>query len=184
MKSLTGSIYTVFTAVALACSCPTFANTLAVNQSDATPLNFDLTGLSPAAPYKSIALKFTLLESNQPTSNVWFAMYGATNGLGFITQYPWGNISSWNNGVIELSTANPIYDSMLDGVFSLKIWAEGTGVKMSSVAAAGQTWNPDFSGYARTDYQTVNMQPVPEPTTALLMILGLGGVFCFRKLNT
>lgn len=162
--------------LALATAVPARSAELGIDLAHATTVNFNLTGLSPSAPYQSIGLRLTLSDVQRPPFAVWIAMYGEQDGQSLITAYPFGMPFTWNQGVLSLQTANDMYAPMLDGVFSLKLWADGPGVDLASAAAKGITWNPDFSGYAETAYQTVALQPVPEPASTVLLGLGLAAL--------
>lgn len=89
---------------------------------DETILNFDLTSMELPPPYQSISLGTVFSPSNplDSTDVLIINVYGGADGAELIqVRNPTAFILEFRDGLSYMSeTANPIFDAMLDGVFS------------------------------------------------------------------
>jgi PEP-CTERM motif len=150
--------------------------------------NFDLTSLSPAPPYTNVTFGAIFSAADPVTSGtdtVFTYLYGGLDGTQLLQvrndtapgfAY---NTAFSNNGTQygPLETANPIFDPMLDGVFSIGLQVMAGSADLLSVTACGVTQRG--IGPCVTDAPPSN---VPEPATAGLLSLGVAALgFARRK---
>lgn len=155
---------TWFIGSGLMASQPAVATSLG---TDEQIYNFDLRTNVPPPPYTylQITLQFSPSDPVTGTDQLWMRMYGGLDGSGFISNLFWPNFVFGNGGTfLTFSTANAIYDPMLDGLFSIGLsMYEGTST-LTSITSCGVTAG------------VCSSQPVPEPGTLLLMLLGTLGL--------
>lgn len=158
----------------LVCTCLIGLGVMASHQATATSLgtdeqifNFDLRANVPPPPYTylQVTLQFSPSDPVTNSDQLRIRMYGEFDGASFISNVLFPNSVFENGGTfLTFSTANPMYDPMLDGLFSIGLSMDAGTSTLTSIAACGVTAG------------VCSSQPVPEPGTLILMLLGSLGL--------
>jgi hypothetical protein len=169
------SIKTAIAALALALGLPAQAVQLPSDTSQPLILNFDFTGFSPAPPYSAIQIKADYTSSGDPASIHW-VVYDGLNGTGAFNDdvlpgffyKPTGQISFALSGIT----------TFLDGRFSVGLYDPSGQASITNLQLQGLIYGANFQA---TPAITYALAPVPEPTSAALLLAGLAGVAWRRR---
>jgi len=142
-----------------------------------TIFNFDFTSLDPSPPYTNISFS-AIFDKSDPISvgsdSMLTKVYGGLNGTELLqvrndTQPGFPFEVSFNDDGTEygpLTTANPIFDPMLDGIFSFGLQMNSGAANLVSFTACGVT-----NGVVGPCVS----HPVPLPAAGILLATGLLG---------
>lgn len=143
--------------------------------SQQTILNFDFSGENPPPPYTNIMWQatFDLSDPISGSDDIWTFIYGDLNG-GNLLQIRDDTLCSFcfsAGGTVygPLTTANALFDPMLDGRFSIGFqMIAGTAV-LNSLSATSLIW----PNYGSTITVTSSSTSIPEPTSIFLFATAL-----------
>lgn len=124
--------------------------------------NFDFSGAtSPAPPYVNISFSavFDVSDPVGTGDTMVTNVYGDVNGSGLIQVRNDTSLVVGGTTYGPLTTANPIFDPMLDGVFSLGLRMSAGTARLVSFAACGNVYLPSFSQTCKTYTPGVPVDP-------------------------
>jgi hypothetical protein len=173
--------------IGVGCLAPSLSFALALTSAEVI-FNFDLTSRSPPPPYTNVIFSAIFSAADpvtEGTDTMFTYLYGGLNGTQLLQVrndtapgFPYNTAFSHNGTQYgPLETANPIFDPMLDGVFSIGLQMVAGSADLVSITACGAT--PVVGPCVTTDKPS---STVPEPSTAGLLVLGVAALgFARRK---
>lgn len=144
--------------------------------STETLFNFDLSEFSHGTPYTNIVFSAAFSSADPVTAGadtMLTKLYGGLNGTGLIQVrndsapgFAYDTAFSSSGTVYgPLETSNPMYDPMLNGIFSIGLQMTSGSAELVSFTACSV--GSAYGGQCMT-------LPVPEPETYAMLLAGLG----------
>jgi hypothetical protein len=155
---------------------------------DSTELvfNFDFsTATSPAPPYVNISFS-AVFDASDPVAAgdaMVTNVYGGLNGSGLIQVRNDTSLVVGGTTYGPLTTANPIFDPMLDGVFSFGLRMSAGTARLVSFTACGNVSVPSFSQSCKTYTPGVPVDPNTIIDTGAGASASAGGLILSGKDN-
>ncbi len=145
--------------------------------------SFDLTSLTPTPPYTGIkwSVVFDAADPVNLGDQLTTRTYGDLSGVDLLQVRDDTALIITSGGLLygPLITANPIFDPMLDGKFSIGLQMPAGSAEMLSMTACGVFSLTD--GGACLTVPTATQTPEPESASLVVMALALLGFAVDRR---
>jgi len=132
--------------------------------------SFDLTNGDPPPPYLAIRLDI-LFDAVVAENQLQISNYGGADGTELITMTVFPPAFFLDGVRFQGDTANPIFDPMLDGIYSFGLTALSGSLNIREFTSCGLKTLPDLTQFCAS--VDVDAPSVPEPGTLSLFAAGL-----------